>query len=92
MVVDGSILAPGINLLNEPVTMTVRNGFVVDIRGGEQATRFADILRNAKDPNVYNIAELGIGMNPKAELRGSMVEDEGCMGTIHIAVGTNTSF
>jgi len=90
IVVDGSITAVG--LLSEPITVTVRNGFAQEIRGGEQARRFADILAKANDPNVYNIAELGIGQNPQAQLNGIMTEDEGALGTIHIAVGTSGAF
>lgn len=92
IVVDGSIPVPGVSLLREPITVTVRKGFAQDIKGGEQAKRFADILKKANDPNVYNIAELGIGLNPKAQLKGIMVEDEGMLGTIHIAVGTSGAF
>ncbi len=91
-VVDGSIPAPGVCLLREAVTVTIRKGFVEDIRGGEQARRFADILEKANDHNVYNIAELGIGLNPKAQLKGIMLEDEGMLGTVHIAVGTSGAF
>jgi len=90
--VDGSIPAPGVSLLSEPIKVVVKDGFVTDISGGQQARNFAKILKDANDHNVYNIAELGIGMNPLARLKGVMTEDEGMTGTIHIAVGTSGAF
>lgn len=92
VVVDGSIPVPGIGLITEPIKVTVEKGNATKIEGGKQAQCFADILAKANDPGAYNIAELGIGLNPMAKLIGVMVEDEGSLGTIHIAVGTSAAF
>lgn len=92
IMVDGSICAPGLGLIKEPIKVTVKDGFAVSIEGGIQAKTFAGILAGVGDPNAYNIAELGIGLNPMAKLMGVMVEDEGSLGTIHIAVGTSGAF
>ena len=92
IIVDGAIPLPQINLVREPFKVTVKDGYVVDIQGGAEAQIFADVLRDTNDPLVYNIAELGIGMNPAAKMVGVMTEDEGCLGTVHIAVGTNAAF
>lgn len=89
IVCDASIPYLGIGIPDRPVTLEVRNGNVVSIEGG----RAADIVRasweSMNDPNVYNIAELGIGMNPHCRLIGIMLEDEGVATTCHIGVGTS---
>ena len=41
------------------------------------------------DRNCFNVAELGIGLNPNARLTGCMLDDEGVLGTIHIGIGTS---
>ncbi|MGI6128930.1 MAG: aminopeptidase [bacterium] len=92
MYVDAAIPLPEIGLINEPIKVTVKDGNAVKIEGGKEARIFREALEAANDPLVYNIAELGIGMNPDARLIGVMVEDEGTWGTIHIAVGTNAAF
>jgi leucyl aminopeptidase (aminopeptidase T) len=89
IVVDASIPYIGIGVLKEPMKMRVENGFITDINGGYQAEVLRRDLENKNDPNVYNIAELGVGLNPKSELTGIMLDDEGVLGTCHIGIGTS---
>jgi len=92
IIVDGSIPVPEIGVITEPIKVTVKEGNAAKIEGGKQAQIFSDILKNAADPGAYNIAELGIGLNPMSRIIGVMVEDEGSFGTVHIAVGTSAAF
>lgn len=39
--------------------------------------------------NARGLGELGIGLNPAAEIRGNMLEDEKAFHTCHFAIGTN---
>ncbi len=39
--------------------------------------------------NARNLGELGIGLNPNAEIRGNMLEDEKAFRTCHFAIGSN---
>ena len=44
-----------------------------------------------ENPSRRNIAELGIGCNPKAVVTGNKLEDEKIPG-VHIAYGSSTAF
>lgn len=87
-VVDGSL--SGFGLLNSPLEITVRNRYATSIKG-----KLADKLKGMLDrigEKAYNIAELGIGINPEAKLIGNVLEDEKVGGTVHIALGDNSCF
>ena len=87
IVIDTSMSFFGI--LNENITLEVVNGRIKKITGGEEAKKLIEILKNKKDKNVYVIAEIAIGLNPKAEIKGVLAEDEGVLGTMHFGVGNN---
>ena len=89
LVADASIPYLGIGILREPIICTVEGGFITAIEGGEQAEVLEKDLKSHDDHNCYNVAELGVGLNPNARLTGVMLEDEGVLGTIHIGIGTN---
>jgi len=89
IVADASIPYIGIGLLQEPVIAEVKDGHITSISGGNQAEVLISDLQSHQDPNVYNIAELGVGLNPKCRMCGIMLEDEGVMSTCHIGIGTS---
>jgi len=89
VVLDGSIVQPGLGPLSEDVFLKIENGNVTEITGGSEAKLFEQMLKNADDPNVYNIGEFGIGLNPECRLCGSMLEDEGVYRTAHFGIGDN---
>ena len=91
IVADGSIPYVGIGVLEEPVTLKVVDGKIVEITGGRQAEMLKADLAAKNDPNVYNIAEHGVGLNPKCSFCGFMLEDEGVFGSCHIGIGTSTN-
>ncbi len=89
IVADASIPYINIGVLREPVMVKVNKGMITKITGGEQAKHLAQDLEKRNDPLVYNVAELGVGLNPKSLMQGIMLEDEGVFGTVHIGIGTN---
>jgi leucyl aminopeptidase (aminopeptidase T) len=87
-VVDGSM--SGFGILDSPLEFSVQNRFVTDIRG-RNARELNSILDKVGD-KARNIAEFGIGLNPEAKLIGNVLEDEKVRGTVHIALGDNSTF
>ena len=91
IVVDASIPYLGIGVIEDPITVTVKDGFITNIEGGRQAEILKKDLAGQGDPNAYNIAEIGVGLNPKCRMCGIMLEDEGVISTCHIGIGTSIS-
>ncbi len=92
LVIDGSIPHPLLNLIEEPITCIVKDGMIVEISGGRQAEILKKILADYNDPTVYNVGELGLGLNEKNVLCGQMLPDEGSFGNIHVGIGKNLGF
>ena len=89
-IIDGTI--SGIGLIRTPVKLEIHNGKVTGISGGPEAKMLKKIIADQKDRRVYQIAEIGIGLNPRAILCGAIVEDESALGTAHLALGDNSKF
>jgi len=89
IIIDGSIVLPGLGPIQEDVFVCVSKGSVTKIKGLQEAILFKKLLDQAKDQTVFNIGEFGIGLNPKCKMYGSMLEDEGVYGTIHFGIGDN---
>jgi leucyl aminopeptidase (aminopeptidase T) len=87
LVVDGSIA--GVGLLETPVSLTVREGHLVEA-SGEAGARLMELL-TAHGEGGTNVAELGIGTNEEAILTGNILEDEKILGTCHVAFGASAA-
>jgi leucyl aminopeptidase (aminopeptidase T) len=85
IVVAGTIASLGVP--EEPVTLTVEDGRLVDARNGLGA-RLLELLQVAGEGGT-NLAELGIGTNDRAQLSGAVLEDEKILGTVHVAFGAS---
>lgn len=95
VVIDGSWDA---NLVDEPITLEIEEGMVMDVKGGTIAATIrqefgeaAKRLRSKDRENVWTVAEFGFGMNPQARLSGNVLEDEKRLGTCYFSVGDNTA-
>ncbi len=84
LIIDGSFW----EILKNPVSIDVKDGYAKRITGTKEIAK--QISRRGKEGR--NIAEVGIGMNPKAKIMGNVLEDEKVMGTVHVALGDNSTF
>ncbi|MCK5062996.1 MAG: aminopeptidase [Candidatus Aenigmarchaeota archaeon] len=84
-------------IVKEPITLDIKKGAITSITGGTEARTLENTLewahKNSEFPwGVRRIGELGIGLNPRAKIIGSMNIDEKVVGTAHIAIGSNHWF
>ena len=87
IVCDASV--GGLGKVDKNIEINVKNGFIEDIKGRKITEKFEKLLKS----RLYrNVAELGIGTNPKARITGEVLEDEKVLGTCHVAFGNNRHF
>ena len=79
-----------LSFLKEGLSLKVDGGKAVRIEGGIAAKQLNGFLEQMGD-SARNIAELGIGTNPKARLGVTIRETKKSWGTAHVALGDNKS-
>ena len=79
-----------IGWLDDPIELTVEDGWVTGVAGGAEAAQLQRIF-DENDENARNLAEVAIGTNWNARLIGNIAEDKKANGTVHLAVGDNVS-
>nr|MDO8076682.1 aminopeptidase [Candidatus Freyarchaeota archaeon] len=72
--------------IKQPMEWTIRDGRLVEIRGGEEAEMLKKIIGEA-DENAKNIAELGVGTNHIFKNFTGTIGDKMVLGTVHLAIG-----
>jgi len=87
LVIDGSTSVTG--LVKQPIRIDIERGMALKISGGSQARTILRILRKARSRAAFRVGEFAVGLNPLARVRGAIIEDEGALGTAHVALGDN---
>ncbi len=80
--------------VTHPFLLIIKNGKVIEVRGsGSEARKVREIIA-AADANGTNIGELGVATNHITIFPGfsGTIIDKMILGTIHIAIGKNTTF
>ncbi|MEA1912450.1 MAG: aminopeptidase, partial [candidate division WOR-3 bacterium] len=88
LIIDGSLA--GYGLIRKPFEIKIDKGYITEVNG--EAADFLKSVHKKYGKDAWNVAELGIGTNPKAKITGLVLEDEKVRGTIHIAFGDNSTF
>jgi 2,5-dihydroxypyridine 5,6-dioxygenase len=63
----GDIVYPFKTYVREPIDFTIREGRVVDIKGGVDALLLAEYMAGFHDPRAYAISHIGWGLNQMAQ-------------------------
>ena len=82
-------VASDLGALDAPVTIEVREGRAVDIRGDAAADRLREIVATVRDAD--NIGEIGIGLNRAARIADEITEAKKAYGTVHLALGDSAN-
>ncbi len=77
--------------LESPVTLVVKDGIVREVKGEEDFAGLLGKKLKEREEN-RNVAEFGIGTNRMAKRPDNILESEKILGTIHIALGDNSTF
>jgi len=87
IVCDGSI--GDIGKVSKPLKIFIEKGKIINIESDDQKLieNIEKLINIDKEAKV--IGELGIGLNPGAQLSGNLLEDEKALQTAHIAFGNN---
>jgi leucyl aminopeptidase (aminopeptidase T) len=77
--------------LASPITLTIADGLVVDVEGGEEAEALSSFLDHT-GPGSRIVGEIALGTNDRALHTGLILEDEKKLGSAHLGLGNSISF
>jgi len=87
IVFDGCVTPPFGRIPDQPIRLTVENGIIKSVEGGQDARVYEEHLRQFNDPGMFKMAHIAYGFNPGAKLTGNIVEDERVWGATEWGIG-----
>src|ERR1700712_674999 len=75
----GDVLLPFNTYVQTPVTLTIEQGFIRDIRGGLDADLLSSYIESFDDPRGYGMSHVGWGLDERAHWHG-LTQFPGGMG------------
>lgn len=89
-VIVGNVRLMGYGIIrDEPVTIQVKGGEVVEVTGGKGAEYLKTTLQSFNARTAYNLAEFAVGLNPFCRACATNLEDLGKLGFGHHGIGSN---
>lgn len=93
LVFDAAIFPPtNLGILRSNVKLTLENGRVTNVEGGNEAKIYNDWLHSFNDDNMFRLAHYSLGFNPGVDkATGRIVEDERIFGCMEFGIGSQGS-
>ncbi len=92
----GDIVFPLKKALKEPVEFIVRNGWVKEISGGDDAEMIRAFIKTYDDARAYAISHIGWGLNERCawdpDLPGIGMDGRAYYGNVLFSLGPDTEF
>jgi 2,5-dihydroxypyridine 5,6-dioxygenase len=92
----GDVLLPFNTYVQSPVTLTIEQGFITDIRGGLDAELLSSYIKSFDDPRGYGMSHVGWGLDERAHWHGLMqfpggmgMELRSFYGNVMFSIGPN---
>ncbi|HOB89341.1 MAG: aminopeptidase [Bacillota bacterium] len=86
LVFDGSV-DPPLRKLEQPIVMTIEEGVIVKVEGGNEAREYEMWLDSWNHPQMRRLAHASWSFHPNAKLTGNIVEDERVWGATEWGIG-----
>ncbi|PLT35945.1 leucyl aminopeptidase [Bacillus sp. V5-8f] len=72
----GDIFFPFNRYLQDPITLTIKDGYVTNIEGGFDAMLMKEYIESFNDPRAYAISHIGWGLNERAQWHSLAFDDK----------------
>jgi len=72
----GDIFFPFNRYFQEPVHLTIKDGYVTNIEGGFDAMLMKDYMESFQDPRAYAVSHIGWGLNERAKWHSLAFDDQ----------------
>lgn len=94
---QGDIIYPFKSYVRDPIEFTIREGYIVDTKGGLDARLVSDYMASFKDPKAYAVSHIGWGLNHTAiwtshatGVGGIGMDGRAFYGNVLFSTGPNT--
>lgn len=92
----GDIVYPLKRLLTEPVEFVIRDGYVIEINGGDDAIELQTFIESYRDPRAFAVSHIGWGLNEACQwtvdVPGIGMDGRACYGNVLFSLGPDTEF
>ncbi len=90
------IVLPWKEKLTGSIDLSISEGYVTDIKGGEDAKRLRNYMEGYEDPRAYAVSHIGWGLNEEAlwdvDMPGICMDGRAYYGNVLFSTGPNTEF